>query len=429
MTNFTRRSILLGGAAAVGALAAPSILRAQTGPIKVGVLHSLSGTMAISETTLKDVMLMLIEEQNKKGGLLGRQLEAVVVDPASNWPLFAEKARELISVQRVAASFGCWTSVSRKSVLPVFEELNGILFYPVQYEGEESSKNIFYTGAAPNQQAIPAVDYLMNEEKVTRWALLGTDYVYPRTTNRILEAYLKSKGVAEADILVNYTPFGHSDWQGIVGQVKRFGSAGKKTAVVSTINGDANVPFYKELGNQGIKATDIPVVAFSVGEEELAGIDTAPLVGHLAAWNYFMSEEAPINKEFIAKWHAFIKNPRRVTNDPMEAHFIGFNMWVEAVKKAGTTDSNAVIDALIGVAVPNLSGGLSAMMPNHHITKPVLIGEIQANGQFNTVWRTPGLVVGDEWSDYLDGSKDLIADWRAPMSCGNFNVKTGKCGA
>jgi urea transport system substrate-binding protein len=429
MINVNRRSLLLGGAAAVGALAAPSILRAQTGPIKVGVLHSLSGTMAISETTLKDVMLMLIEEQNKKGGLLGRQLEAVVVDPASNWPLFAEKARELISVQKVAASFGCWTSVSRKSVLPVFEELNGILFYPVQYEGEESSRNIFYTGAAPNQQAIPAVDYLMNDEKVTRWALLGTDYVYPRTTNRILEAYLKSKGVAEADILVNYTPFGHSDWQGIVGDVKRFGSAGKKTAVVSTINGDANVPFYKELGNQGIKATDIPVVAFSVGEEELAGIDTAPLVGHLAAWNYFMSEDAPINKEFIAKWHAFIKNNKRVTNDPMEAHFIGFNMWVEAVKKAGTIDSNAVIDALIGVSVPNLSGGFSAMMPNHHITKPVLIGEIQADGQFNTVWRTPGLVVGDEWSDYLEGSKDLISDWRAPLSCGNFNVKTGKCGA
>jgi urea transport system substrate-binding protein len=396
--------------------------------IKVGVLHSLSGTMAISETTLKDVMLMLIEEQNKKGGLLGKKLEAVVVDPASNWPLFAEKARELISVQKVAATFGCWTSVSRKSVLPVFEELNSILFYPVQYEGEESSKNIFYTGAAPNQQAIPAVDYLMKDEKVQRWVLAGTDYVYPRTTNKILEAYLKQKGVKAEDIMINYTPFGHSDWQTIVADIKKFGSAGKKTAVVSTINGDANVPFYKELANQGVKAKDIPVVAFSVGEEELAGIDTAPLVGHLAAWNYFQSVKNADNDAFIAKWKAFTKNPKRVTNDPMEAHVIGFNMWVKAVEKAGTTDPKAVIDSIIGISVPNLSGGYSTMMPNHHITKPVLIGEVKADGQFETVWQTSGLVVGDEWSDYLDGSKDLIADWRAPMTCGNFNVKTGKCG-
>ncbi len=396
--------------------------------IKVGILHSLSGTMAISETTLKDVMLMLIEEQNKAGGLLGKQLEAVVVDPASDWPLFAEKARELISVQGVAATFGCWTSVSRKSVLPVFEELDGILFYPVQYEGEESSRNIFYTGAAPNQQAIPAVDYLMNEEGVERWVLAGTDYVYPRTTNKILEAYLQAKGVAPEDIMINYTPFGHSDWQTIVSDIKAFGSAGKKTAVVSTINGDANVPFYKELANQGVMATDIPVVAFSVGEEELAGLDTAPLVGHLAAWNYFMSVDNPDNAAFIEKWKTFIGDANRVTNDPMEAHVIGFQMWVKAVEKAGTTDSDAVIDALIGVSVPNLTGGYSTMMPNHHITKPVLIGEIEDDGQFNVVWETPGLVVGDEWSDYLEGSKDLIADWRAPLSCGNFNTATGKCG-
>ncbi len=399
-----------------------------TGPVEIGILHSLSGTMAISETTLKDVMLMLIDEQNKKGGVLGRKLEAVVVDPASNWPLFAEKARELITVQKVAAVFGCWTSVSRKSVLPVFEETNNILFYPVQYEGEESSKNVFYTGAAPNQQAIPAVDYLMAEEKVQRWVLAGTDYVYPRTTNKILEAYLKSKGVKQEDILINYTPFGHSDWQTIVADIKKFGSAGKKTAVVSTINGDANVPFYKELGNQGIKATDIPVVAFSVGEEELAGIDTKPLLGHLAAWNYFMSVDNPDNKAFIARWQAYTKNPKRVTNDPMEAHVIGFAMWVKAVEKAGTFDTAKVIDAMIGVAVPNLSGGLSAMMPNHHITKPVLIGEIQGDGQFNIVSTTPGTIVAQEWSPYLEGSRDLIADWRPPMSCGNFNVKTGKCG-
>ena len=303
-----------------------------------------------------------------------------------------------------------------------------MLFYPVQYEGEESSKNIFYTGAAPNQQAIPAVDYLMENEKVQRWVLAGTDYVYPRTTNKILEAYLKAKGVKSEDIMINYTPFGHSDWQTIVSDVKKFGSTGKKTAVVSTINGDANVPFYKELGNQGIKATDIPVVAFSVGEEELAGIDTKPLVGHLAAWNYFQSVENADNKAFIEKWKAYTKNPKRVTNDPMEAHVIGFNMWVKAVEKAGTTDPSAVIDALVGVSVPNLTGGYSTMMPNHHITKPVLIGEIKADGQFSIVSQTAGLVVGDEWSDFLEGSKDLISDWRAPMSCGNFNVKTGKCG-
>lgn len=394
--------------------------------IKVGVLHSLSGTMAISETTLKDTMLMLIDEQNKKGGLLGKKLEAVVVDPASNWPLFAEKARELISKDKVDAVFGAWTSVSRKSVLPVFEELDSLLFYPVQYEGEESSKNVFYTGAAPNQQAIPAVDYLF-DQGVERWVLAGTDYVYPRTTNKILEAYLKDKGVAEEDIMINYTPFGHSDWQSIVSDVKKFGSTGKKTAVVSTINGDANVPFYKELGNQGISADDIPVVAFSVGEEELSGMDTSALVGHLAAWNYFMSVESDANDEFIEKWHAFIKDEARVTNDPMEAHYIGFNMWVEAVKKAGTTDPSVVGDALIGVAVPNLTGGYSAMMPNHHITKPVLIGEIQDDGQFETVWKTSGLVPGDAWSDFLPGSKDLISDWRQPLSCGNYNVKTGKC--
>ncbi|MEM9028164.1 MAG: urea ABC transporter substrate-binding protein [Pseudomonadota bacterium] len=397
--------------------------------IKVGILHSLSGTMAISETTLKDVMLMLIEEQNKKGGLLGKKLEAVVVDPASNWPLFAEKARELISSKKVSVVFGCWTSVSRKSVLPVFKELNSLLFYPVQYEGEESERNVFYTGAAPNQQAIPAVDYLMSEEggSVKRWVLAGTDYVYPRTTNKILEAYLKAKGVKSEDIMINYTPFGHSDWQTIVADIKKFGSAGKKTAVVSTINGDANVPFYKELSNQGIEATDIPVVAFSVGEEELAGIDTSNLVGHLAAWNYFQSVDTPENAAFIKTWKSFIKDDKRVTNDPMEAHYIGFNMWVKAVEKAKSTDPDKVIDSIIGVKVPNLTGGMSEMLPNHHITKPVLIGEILENGQFDVVSKTDGLVPGDAWSDFLPGSKDLVSDWPG-KKCGNFNTKTGKCG-
>jgi len=396
--------------------------------IKVGILHSLSGTMAISETTLKDVMLMLIEEQNKAGGVLGKQLEPVVVDPASDWPLFAEKARELIEVHDVSAVFGNWTSVSRKSVLPVFEELNNILFYPVQYEGEESQRNVFYTGAAPNQQAIPAVNYLMAEEGVERWVLAGTDYVYPRTTNKILEAYLIGLGVSPDDIMINYTPFGHSDWQTIVSDIAAFGSTGVKTAVVSTINGDANIPFYKELGNQGISAEDIPVVAFSVGEEELAGLDTAPLVGHLAAWNYFMSVDTDENADFIDAWQAFIGSDERVTNDPMEAHYIGFNMWVKAVEAAGTTDTDAVIDALIGVAVPNLTGGLSSMGANHHVTKPVLVGEIQDDGQFDIVWETDGLVLGDAWSDFLPESSVLISDWRAPLSCGNFNVETGACG-
>ncbi len=418
------RSLIAGALCVTGVagIAMPSVAADDT--IKVGILHSLSGTMAISETTLKDAMLMLIDDINAKGGLLGKKVEPVVVDPASDWPLFAEKTRELLEKEKVAAIFGCWTSVSRKSVLPVVEELNGLLFYPVQYEGEESSRNIFYTGAAPNQQAIPAVEYLMNELGVERFVLAGTDYVYPRTTNKILEQFLKDKGVAADDIMINYTPFGHSDWQTIVSDIKKFGSAGKKTAVVSTINGDANVPFYKELANQGIKAQDIPVVAFSVGEEELAGIDTKPLVGHLAAWNYFMSEDAPVNAAFIKTWHGFIKDQKRVTNDPMEAHYIGFNMWVQAVKQAGTADVDAVRQAMYGQKVPNLTGGISEMLPNHHITKPVLIGEIQPDGQFATVWRTDDLVAGDAWSDFIPESAKLTADWTYPWVCGNCEKPT-----
>ncbi|MBR9912848.1 MAG: urea ABC transporter substrate-binding protein [Gammaproteobacteria bacterium] len=402
-----------------GALAADTI--------KVGVLHSLSGTMAISETTLKDTVLMMVEEQNKKGGLLGKKLEAVVVDPASNWPLFAEKTRELMTKEDVDVIFGCWTSVSRKSVLPVIEELNGLLFYPVQYEGEESSKNVFYTGAAPNQQAIPAVDYLMEENGIERWVLAGTDYVYPRTTNKILEAYLKSKGVKDEDIMINYTPFGHSDWQGIVSSIKKFGSAGKATAVVSTINGDANVPFYKELGNQGISSEDIPVVAFSVGEEELSGFDTGPLVGHLAAWNYFQSAESDANDKFIAQWKKFIKNNKRVTNDPMEATYIGFQAWAKAVEKAGTVDVDKVRTAMYGIKVPNLTGGMAEVLPNHHFTKPVLIGEIQSDGQFEIVSQTKE-VPGDAWTDYLPESAKIISDWQDPkINCGNYNTETKKC--
>jgi len=434
MTGISRMmaGIGLGVAMTAGALA--PVLTATTAyaedTIKVGVLHSLSGTMAISETTLKDTMLFLIDEQNKKGGVLGKKLEAVVVDPASDWPLFAEKARELIAVNGVAAVFGCWTSSSRKSVLPVFKELNSILFYPVQYEGEESEKNVIYTGAAPNQQAIPAVDYLMSEEggAVKRWVLEATDYVYPRTTNKILEQYLKDKGVAPEDIKINYTPFGFADWQTEVAAIKEFGSAGKKTAVVSTINGDANVPFYKELANQGVSAEDIPVVAFSVGEEELAGMDTTNLVGHLAAWNYFQSVETDANAEFIKNWHAYIGNEERTTNDPMEAAYLGFQLWVQAVEKAGTTDTDAVLKAIVGLEVPNLTGGTAKVLPNHHLTKPVLIGEIQADGQFETVWQTEGDVPGDAWSDVLPEDKGIEADWTDPLTgCGRLNTATNTC--
>ena len=395
--------------------------------IKVGILHSLSGTMAISETSLKDVALMAIDEINADGGLLGKQLEPVVVDPASNWPLFAEKARELIQKQKVAVTFGCWTSVSRKSVLPVFEEHNGLLFYPVQYEGEESSYNVFYTGAAPNQQAIPAVEYLMSEDGggAKRFVLLGTDYVYPRTTNKILNHFLKSKGVSPKDIMESYTPFGHSDYQTIVAKIKKF-SSGKPTAVISTINGDSNVPFYKELGNQGVTAEDIPVVAFSVGEEELRGIDTKPLVGHLAAWNYFMSVDTKENKAFIKKWNAYVKKNKlpggtgRVTNDPMEATYIGIKMWAQAVKQAGTVNVDAVRQAIGGQTVQSPSGFQITMdAKNHHLHKPVVIGEITEDGQFEIVWQTDGPIRADAWSPFIPDSKERVADWTYPWLCGN----------
>jgi urea transport system substrate-binding protein len=398
------------GLAAMGF--ASNVLAADT--IKIGVLHSLSGTMAISESVLKDTVLMTIDEINAKGGLLGKKLEPVVVDPASNWPLFAEKAKQLISQDKVAVTFGCWTSVSRKSVLPVYEELNSLLFYPVQYEGEELSKNVFYTGAAPNQQAIPAVEYLMSKAGggAKRWVLLGTDYVYPRTTNKILRSFLHSKGVKDEDIDEKYTPFGHSDYQTIVADIKKF-SAGGKTAVVSTINGDSNVPFYKELGNAGLKAKDVPVVAFSVGEEELRGVDTKPLVGHLAAWNYFQSIKAPANSGFIKQWSEYAKakgiaghKDKPLTNDPMEATYIGIHMWAQAVKKAGSTDTDKVIAAMAGQTYTAPSGITSMMDPkNHHLHKSVFIGEIKADGQFNVVWKTPGPVKAEPWSPFIPENK------------------------
>ena len=408
--SFIKATALAGSLALAGLLTLPAFA-ADT--IKVGILHSLSGTMAISETTLKDTALMAIEEINAKGGLLGKKLEAVVVDPASNWPLFAEKARGLLTQDKVVVVFGCWTSVSRKSVLPVFKELNGLLFYPVQYEGEELEKNVFYTGAAPNQQAIPAVEYLMSKEGggAKRWVLLGTDYVYPRTTNKILRAFLIKKGVKESDIDEVYTPFGHSDYQTIVANIKKF-AAGGKTAVVSTINGDSNVPFYKELGNAGLKATDVPVVAFSVGEEELRGVDTKPLVGHLAAWNYFESIKNPVNAEFIKKWKAYSKKmklpnaDKAVTNDPMEATYIGINMWAQAVTKAKTTDVDKVIEATAGQTF-SAPGGFTSTMDktNHHLHKPVFIGEIKADGQFNIVWKTKGPIRAQPWSPFIAGNE------------------------
>jgi urea transport system substrate-binding protein len=416
---------LLMGVLAVAAVAFAANASAA-GVIKVGIMHSLSGTMAISEEPLHDVILMMIKEQNAKGGLLGKKLVPVVVDPASNWPLFAEKAQQLLEKDHVAVVFGCWTSVSRKSVLPVFEKDDGLLFYPVQWEGEESSRNIIYTGATPNQQAIPAVQYLMDQVGVKRWALIGTDYVYPRTTNKILVAYLESKGVKPSDIMVRYTPFGFSDWQPIVSQIKRFGSEGQKTAVVSTINGDANVPFYKELANEHITAEDIPVMAFSVGEQELSGLDTRPLVGHLAAWNYFMSVRTPANRAMIRQWHKYIGNDKRVFNDPMEASVIGFRLWVKAVEKAHTTNVDKIIATLPGLEVPNLSGGMAKVLANHMITKPVLIGEIRPNGQFDIVSRTKGEVPGQAWSKYLPADKNVIADW-VHVKCGHYNTVTKVC--
>ena len=417
----------LGIAAGAVALTLSAQFTLAKETIKVGVLHSLSGTMAISETSLKDVALMAFEEINNQGGILGKKIEPVVVDPASDWPLFAEKARELIEKDEVAAVFGCWTSVSRKSVLPVFEELNGLLFYPVQYEGEESSYNVFYTGAAPNQQAIPAVEYLMSEDggSAERFVLLGTDYVYPRTTNKILRHFLNKNGVSDSDIMEQYTPFGHSDYQTIVANIKKF-AAGKATAVVSTINGDSNVPFYKELANQGLKAEDIPVVAFSVGEEELRGIDTKPLVGHLAAWNYFMSIDSATNSEFIKKWKQYVKDnnlpggDKRVTNDPMEATYIGIQRWKQAVEQAGTTNIDAVRQALSGQVVKSPSGyDITMDGRNHHLHKPVFIGEITEDGQFDVVWQTEGPIRADAWSPYIPDSAEKVADWSYPWVCGS----------
>jgi urea transport system substrate-binding protein len=401
--------------------------RAGEEPIKIGILHSLTGTMAISESVLKDTVRMLIEDQNKKGGLLGRKLEPIVVDPASDWDLFAEKARDLLAKEKVAVVFGCWTSASRKSVLPVFEQLNGLLFYPVQYEGEESSRNIFYTGAAPNQQAIPAVRFLMSKEggEVRRWVLLGTDYVYPRTTNRILSAYLAAEGVSPDDIMTIYTPFGHSDWRGIIERIKAFGSAGKKTAVISTINGDANTYFYRELVAQHIDAATIPVMAFSIGERELLGADIFP-VGHLAAWNYFQSVNSTENQAFVKMWADFTEQRDTTTNDPMEATFIGFRMWAQSVAQAGTIDVDAVRQAMYGQRIKAPSGFEVVMNTNHHLSKPAMIGRINSAGSFDVIWRSINPIRADAWSRYLPDSAKRTADWTFPWVCGGCIEPTFK---
>ncbi|HEX4794669.1 MAG TPA: urea ABC transporter substrate-binding protein [Humisphaera sp.] len=408
---------LVGLVLAIGATA-----RAQEA-VKVGVLHSLSGTMAISETSLRDVVLMAVEEINAKGGVMGHKLQPVVVDPASNWPLFAEKAKQLIVQDKVAVTFGCWTSVSRKSVLPVFEAKytkdqnpygGGLLFYPVQYEGEEQSHNIFYTGASPNEQLIPAAEYMMGKEGggKTKFYLLGTDYVFPRTANKVLKAFLLAKGVPAANIAEEYTPFGHSDYQTIVGKIKDFAKDGN-ACVLSTINGDSNVPFYKEFANQGLTADKCPIMAFSVAEDELRSMETEKLVGHLAAWNYYQSQETPENKVFVTAFKKYAASHRlpggdaRVTDDPMEAAYFGVYVWKAAVEKAGSFDTEKVIAAVSGIEFDAPGGKKKMDTLNHHTWKPVLIGSIKADGQFDIIWKTPGLVHPDSYSTYLHTPDEL----------------------
>jgi urea transport system substrate-binding protein len=414
--NFLKTSAAVGLGAAAG-IGFPAVLRAQSsGTVKVGVLHSLSGTMAISEVSLRDVCMMAFEEINAKGGVMGKKIEPVVVDPASNWDLFAEKAKQLLLQDKVAVTFGCWTSVSRKSVLPVFENNEGLLFYPVQYEGEECSKAVFYTGATPNQQLIPAAEYLMSKEGggYKKFYLLGTDYVFPRTANKILRAFLLAKGVPADNIAEEYTPFNHQDYQTIVGKIKRFASGGG-ACVLSTINGDSNVPFYKEFANQGLRSENAPIMAFSVAEDELRGMDTSALVGHLAAWNYYQSVDTPQNKRFIQNFKNYCEKnklpggSKRVTDDPMEAAYFGVYVWKQAVEKAKSFDVAAVRKAVYGQKFLAPGGEIKMHDFNHHTWKPVLIGEILKDGQFKIVSRSKGLVEPEPWSKYT--SPDKGCDW------------------
>jgi urea transport system substrate-binding protein len=407
---------------------AASAVHAAEDTIKVGILHSLSGTMAISEAVLKDTVLMLIADQNKKGGLLGKKLEPVVVDPASDWDAFAEKAGDLLTREKVAVVFGCWTSFSRKAVLPIFEQMNGLLYYPVQYEGEESSRNIFYLGATPSQQAIPAVRYLMSKEggNVHRWVLLGTNYLYPRKTNQILGAYFAAEGVSLEDITTIYASPNQSDWREIVEKVKAFGEKGKKTAVISTVIGESNAHLYAELVKQQIDATKIPVMALSVSERELGSVDLSKLVGHMAARNYFQSVKSTENDAFIKMWADFNEQRDKTTNDQMEATFIGFRMWAQAVSQAGTADVNAVRQAMYGQRVRAPSGFEVVMNTNHHLSKPVMIGKLEASGTFDVVWRSMSPIKASVWSRYLPESAKRIADWTFPWVCGGCTEPTYK---
>jgi urea transport system substrate-binding protein len=426
MSAWILRGILLGFFVLQLMLVVPAA-HASENTIKIGILHSLSGTMAISESVLKDTLLMLIADQNKKGGLLGRKLEPIVVDPASDRDVFTEKARELLTKEEVAVVFGCWTSVSRKSVLPIFEQLNGLLFYPAQYEGEESSRNIFYTGAAPNQQAIPAVRYLISKEggAVRRWVLLGTDAVFPRTTNQILSAYLAAEGVSTDSITTIYVPFGYSEWRGIVERIKAFGSTGTKTAVISTISGDANTYFYRELADQQVDANAIPVMALSIGERELLDAVIFP-VGHLAARSYFQSINSAENEAFIKMWADFNEQRDKTTSDPMEATFIGFRMWAQAVVQGGSTDVEVVRQAMYGQRIKAPSGFEVVMNTNHHLSKPVMIGKMNSSGTFDVIWRSINPIRADAWSRYIPDSAKRTADWTFPWVCGGCIEPTFK---
>jgi urea transport system substrate-binding protein len=407
--------------------AAPAAQGAE-GTIKVGVLHSLSGNMAISEAVLKDTVLMLIADQNKKGGLLGKKLEPVVSDPASDWDAFAEKAGELLTSEKAAVVFGGWTSLSRKAALPIFEQMNGLLYYPVQYEGEESSRNIFYLGAVPNQQAIPAVRYLMSKEggAVRRWVLLGTDYLYPRKTNQILSAYLAAEGVSLEDITAIYASPNQSNWREIVERVKAFAAPGKKTAVISTVIGESNAHLYAELINQQVDPGKIPFMALSISERELSSVDLGKLAGHMAARNYFQSVKSAENDAFIKMWTDFNQQRDKTTNDAMEATFIGFRMWAQAVSQAGTTDVNAVRQAMYGQRVRAPSGFEVVMNTNHHLSKPAMIGKLDASGTFDVVWRSMSPIKASVWSRYLPESAKRIADWTFPWVCGGCTEPTYK---
>lgn len=380
---------------------------ADTATVKVGILHSLSGTMAISEVSLRDVLLMGIDQINRAGGVLGRQIEPVVVDPASDWDLFAEKSKELLAQQHVAAVFGCWTSVSRKSVLPVFEEYKGLLFYPVQYEGQECSPNIVYTGATPNQQLLPAAQWLMSDEggACSKFYLLGTDYVFPRTANTLLKNFLLAQGVPAANIVEEYTPFHHQDYQTIVSKIKRFAAQGG-ACVLSTINGDSNVPFYKEFANQGLEASQCPIMAFSVAEDELRAMDTRYLQGHLAAWNYFQSLPGEGNAAFVRDFkeycasHNLPGGSARVTDDPICWSYTGLMLWKKAVEKAGSFDVPSVLAALADLEYDSPAGRVRMHHENHHLAKRAIIGEIRMDGQFGIVHETPEVVEPEPFSQY-----------------------------